>query len=107
MYMRLDVPPLDDSETVRHKLLFACGTLYDFSASTFRRGERSDRICRHLPWRYAGPHWDPVLFSALSDLLLGLHVDKVPSIEVKNLPQEQYSLDFVVVVKKLSGLARE
>ncbi len=83
MYMKLDVPSLDDSERVRHKLLFACGTLYDFRSNTFRRGERADRICRHLPWRYAEPQWGhetKQLYDELSNLLLELHKAKVPSI---------------------------
>jgi len=55
------VPPLDDPEHVRHKLLFSCGTLYNFETDTFRRGERSDRIQRHLPWAFEDAAWDPAV----------------------------------------------
>jgi hypothetical protein len=69
LYLISDMPPLDDTERVRHKILFACGTLYDFIAGTSRRGERSDRVCRHLPWNYAPT---PVLDASIAGLVAKL-----------------------------------
>jgi hypothetical protein len=42
-----------------------------------------DRICRHLPWSYAEPKWSDETqksVNGLSELLLKLHLVKVPSI---------------------------
>jgi len=86
MHMRMDIPELDDPEAVRHKLLFACGSLYDFRDGTFRFGQRADRIARHLPWKFVEPQWPDAAKelvngpNGLAELLLKLHRAKVPSL---------------------------
>ena len=78
MHMKVDAGPMDDPEAVRHQLLFACGTLYDFRTDSFRRGEPADRIHRHLPWAYVAPSWPE---GVAGDLVVSLgRLAKVPSV---------------------------
>lgn len=71
--LRRKVQKLDDPEMVRHKVLFACGTLYDFATNSFRTGRPDDRIHRHSPWTFAEPtSFPPDLLAELNDEKIGL-----------------------------------
>ena len=56
-WLKLAVRPLDDPLFVRGKLLFGCGTVYDYKTGSTRRGEPEDRICKRIPHDFKLPEW--------------------------------------------------
>ena len=57
LLLKMEMQPLDQSEAIRHKVLFADGMLYNADDGTVRRATHADRLCRHANVNYEPPDW--------------------------------------------------